>query len=163
MLSQTAEYALRAVLCLARHHGDPLTTGTIAEEMKVPASYLSKVLQSLGRARLVRSQRGIGGGFVLMQEPEEITILDVMDAVDPINRIESCPLDLEEHCEKLCPLHRRLDAAIAEVRSAFGSTKLSEIISLKLSVVDQYDSRAKVRGARDNNDGRVLFSVLSSF
>lgn len=41
--------------------------------------------------------------------------------------------------------------------------KLSEIISLKLSIVDNYDSRAKDRGARDNNDGRVLFSVLSSF
>jgi len=41
--------------------------------------------------------------------------------------------------------------------------KLSEIISLKLSVVDNYDSRAKTRGALDNNDGRILFSVLSSF
>jgi hypothetical protein len=48
----------------------------------------------------------------------------------------------------------------AETSLAF---KLSEIISLKLSVVDKYDSRAKDRGARDNNDGQVLFSVLASF
>jgi hypothetical protein len=57
------------------------------------------------------------------------------------------------------------DEADNYVVSAEGSIafKLSEIISLKLSVVDNYDSRAKDRGARDNNDGRVLFSVLSSF
>lgn len=48
----------------------------------------------------------------------------------------------------------------AETSVAF---KLSEIVSLKLSVVDNYDSRAKERGALDNNDGQVLFSVLSSF
>jgi hypothetical protein len=57
------------------------------------------------------------------------------------------------------------DEADNYVVAAEGSIafKLSEIISLKLSVVDNYDSRAKDRGARDNNDGRVLFSVLSSF
>ena len=128
MLSQTAEYAMRAALCLARHHGEALTTLAIAEEMQIPSSYLSKVLQFLGRARIVRSQRGQGGGFVLLRDPAAISLLDVMDAVDPIARIERCPLEVEDHCLELCPLHRRLDDAIAQVREAFGATTLGELL-----------------------------------
>jgi hypothetical protein len=60
------------------------------------------------------------------------------------------------------PVFDEADNYVVSAESSI-AFKLSEIISLKLSVVDNYDSRAKDRGARDNNDGRVLFSVLSSF
>lgn len=129
MLSQTTEYALRAVVCLARHWGEAQTAQLIAEETKVPASYLSKVLQSLVRAGLVRSQRGLHGGFVLAVEPEQLRLLDVIEAVEPIKRIHGCPIGIAEHDPALCPLHRRLDQAIATVREAFGATTLAEILS----------------------------------
>ena len=60
------------------------------------------------KAGLVRSQSGPGGGYRLDREPEEITILDVINAVGPIERIRNCPLGLESHTS-LCPLHRELD------------------------------------------------------
>jgi len=128
MLSQTVEYALRAVVYLADQHSSPLTTEQIARRTRVPKAYLSKILQNLVRAELVHSQRGLGGGMTLARSPDEITILDVVNAVEPITRIRSCPLGLTTHGARLCPLHRRLDNALALVEKAFAETTLSDVL-----------------------------------
>ena len=128
-ISQTAEYALRAVVCLAADRDRPMTAREIAEVTRVPADYLSKVLQTLVRAGIVLSRRGIGGGFTLRRAPEDVTILDVVNAVDPIQRIRECPLHLEAHRHTLCPLHRRLDEAMAAIEASLGRTTLAEIMS----------------------------------
>ncbi|MFO0903575.1 MAG: Rrf2 family transcriptional regulator [Pirellulales bacterium] len=127
MLSQTAEYALRAMVHLAMRGETLATTVDIADATKVPAGYLSKVMQSLARADLVHSQRGLGGGFSLARPADQITALEVINAVDPIKRIERCPLGLDEHRDQLCPLHRRIDQMIATVESTFKSTTIEEM------------------------------------
>ena len=129
MISQTAEYALRAMVFLAMNSSEPQITENIARGTKVPSGYLSKVLQALVKAGLVRSQRGLGGGFVLSEDPESTSILDIVNSVDPIKRIESCPLDLDTHGMVLCALHKRLDEAIGMVEKAFGDTTLAEILA----------------------------------
>lgn len=129
MLSQTTEYALRAVVFLAGKPGRAWTTQEIAHATHVPPGYLSKVLQSLGRAGFLEAQRGIGGGYVLARAPEEVTVYDVVQAVEPIPRIRSCPLGLPEHCEALCPLHRRLDDAMATVEAAFRASTIAEMVA----------------------------------
>jgi Rrf2 family protein len=90
---------------------------------------LSKVLQSLCRAGIVHSQRGAGGGMTLTKKPDELTILEVVNAVDPIARIRTCPLGLASHGVRLCPLHRRLDDALASFENAFRNTTLAEVIA----------------------------------
>lgn len=129
MFSQTVEYALRAVCHLASQSPQSCTTEEIAAATKVPLAYLSKVLQGLARSGIVRSQRGVGGGISLVRKPEELTILEVVNAVDPITRIRSCPLGLKTHGVNLCPLHRRLDDALASVEKAFGGTTLAEVLA----------------------------------
>lgn len=129
MFSQTVEYALRAVVHLASQSPRACTTEEIATTTRVPKAYLSKVLQSLRRGGIVHSQRGIGGGMTLVKEPDALTILDVVNAVEPICRIATCPLGLEAHGTRLCPLHRRMDQALAHVESAFGSTTLAEVLA----------------------------------
>jgi Rrf2 family protein len=94
----------------------------------VPRGYLAKVLQQLVRAGLVRSQRGVGGGFALARPAGSIVVLEVLNAVDPIRRIRRCPLDLPEHRGTLCALHRRLDDAYATIEQTFGRTRLSELV-----------------------------------
>lgn len=128
MFSQTVEYALRAVVHLAFNAPDGQTTEQIARATKVPQAYLSKVLQNLVQAGVVRSQRGIGGGMSLVKTPGELTILEVVNAVDPIQRIRSCPLELASHGVRLCPLHHRVDKALALVEDAFRATTLQEVI-----------------------------------
>ncbi len=129
MFSRTVEYALRAVVFLAQDLSKPRTAEDISQVTKVPQAYLSKVLQNLTQAKIVRSQRGLGGGFTLGKQPKELTLLEVVNAVDPIQRIETCPLELESHGIHLCPLHRRLDNALEMVEKAFRETTLAEVLA----------------------------------
>jgi Rrf2 family nitric oxide-sensitive transcriptional repressor len=129
VLSQTVEYALRAAVHLAKEAPEARTTDQIAEATRVPRAYLSKVLQALVRGGVVQSQRGLGGGMTLAKPPEDITILEVVNAVEPIQRIRTCPLELAAHGVHLCPLHRRLDNALALVEKAFGGSTLAEILA----------------------------------
>ncbi len=129
MFSQTVEYALRAVVHLADHAPEPRTTDQIAAATLVPKAYLSKVIQGLARAKIVQSKRGIGGGVSLAKPPDKLTILEVVNAVEPIARIRECPLGLKTHGVRLCPLHRRMDAALAQVEAAFRATTLAEVLA----------------------------------
>lgn len=128
MFSQTTEYALRAAVWLAQNEGRPQTTQEIAEATQVPAAYLSKCLQSLGRAGVVHGARGAGGGFALRRPADAITVLDVVNAVDPIRRIKACPLELSAHRVRLCPLHKKLDDAIGSIESSFRTTTLTDVL-----------------------------------
>jgi Rrf2 family protein len=134
MFSQTAEYALRAVVWLANHTEAPLTTSQIASATQVPPDYLSKVLLALGRNGLVSARRGKNGGFTLSKPSDEITILDVINAVDPVQRIRTCPLRLTGHGAQLCPLHRRLDDGLRQIEETFRSAKISEFSGEQLPI-----------------------------
>jgi len=129
VISPTAEYALRAIVAIAQGNGEAVVTPTMARITKVPPGYLPKVLQTLRRAGLVDSKRGLGGGFTLNKSPAELTILEVVNAVDPIKRIESCPLDLSSHGTSLCPLHARLNDATELVEQAFARTTIAELLA----------------------------------
>ncbi len=127
MLSKTAEYALRAVTCLGSRIGQPSSADVLAEETKVPRRYLNRVLQDLAAAGLVRSRSGPGGGYELAQDPGAVTILDVVNAVAPLERINSCPLGLKSHTS-LCPLHAELDRAYEATQAAFAGVTMKQLL-----------------------------------
>lgn len=137
MLSQTVEYALRSMTHLAALPPDAaINSETIAQRTRVPKGYLSKVLRDLVVAELITSQRGPNGGFMLARPARDITILDVINAVDPIFRITKCPLGNPAHVQ-LCPLHRRLDDAIGLIVHEFGRTTLAEVIESNAKVTSR--------------------------
>jgi len=129
MISQTAEYALRAMACLAFRPDDLTPTPTLADQTKVPASYLAKVLQILAGADLISGRRGVGGGYKLAKPAADIKLLDVINAVDPVERIKTCPLGIESHGPHLCPLHKRVDEAARVMIEMFGAVSLQELVS----------------------------------
>jgi Rrf2 family protein len=143
MLSQTAEYALRAAVCLAMRPGESLSVAQMSAQTKVPSAYLAKVLQSLAKAGVVTSQRGMRGGFSLTKSPHETTIYDVVQAVEPFQRITRCPLGLPGHV-KLCPLHKRVDEAMAGVEEAFRSTNLGELLNERAASIPLCDASMAV-------------------
>ena len=134
MISQTVEYALRAIVTIAQHDGQPCTAKKLAEITQVPLPYLSKLMQGLVRGGLVSSQRGLHGGFLLRSDPKNLTILDVVSVVEPIKRIVQCPLKIQSHGTNLCPLHRRLDNAMAATEKVFRETTVAEMLSQPGSV-----------------------------
>lgn len=127
MISQTAEYALRAMVYLADQK-EPQTNAQIADATLVPVGYLAKVMQSLSRAGLVSAQRGLRGGFTLAHAASELTVLRIINTVDPIRRFHECPLGL--HGINLCPLHRSLDDAAQAVEATFGDTTLADLVNV---------------------------------
>jgi len=127
MISKTAEYALRAAACMGSCPNEPVSANRLAEQTKVPRRYLTRVLQDLCAAGMVRSRPGPGGGYELVNLPDKITILDVVNTVDPIQRIRRCPLGLKTHT-KLCPLHAELDRAYAATEKAFNSVTIEELV-----------------------------------
>ena len=130
MISQTAEYALRAIVFLADQDGSPHTTAQIAEATQVPAGYLAKVMQALSRVRLVNSQRGLNGGFTLAKDASELTMYQIVCAVDPIRRFSECPLGLPSHGADLCPLHRTLDESARMLEEKFTATTIASLIDV---------------------------------
>ena len=127
MISQTCEYALRSIVFLAEHADQPQTIREVASATGVPSEYLAKVLANLKRAGIAQAKRGLHGGYTLAVAPERLTILDVINAVDPIQRIRQCPIGRSDHVG-LCPLHRRLDEALARIEQSFAATTVAEIL-----------------------------------
>ena len=129
MISQTLEYALRAIVTLAQHEDRPMVTAKIAETTKMPPGYLYKVLQQLARGGLVQSQRGLKGGYILARSPADISVLNVVDVMDPLKRIHTCPLELETHGSELCALHRLLDNTMDTIERTFAATTILDLLS----------------------------------
>ena len=129
MISSSAEYSLRAVVCLAMSAGKPMTTHRMARLTQVPVGYLAKVLHALGRAGIVSSQRGAGGGHVLGPKPENLTLLEIIRVADASNRIPVCPLGIAAHGVNLCALHRKLDQAVELAEQVLTRTTVADVLA----------------------------------
>ncbi len=128
-MSQTAEYALRSAIWLGQHRGDAQTTQQIATGCQIPVSYLSKVLQPLTRAGIVSAQRGLGGGYLLERDVNALSLLEIVNAVEPVQRIRSCPLKLASHVAHLCALHQALDDTMATIERTLGGQTIGELLA----------------------------------
>lgn len=135
LISRTSEYALRAIIWLVQEPERSQTTRQIADGTRTPPDYASKVLQLLSKAGLVRSQRGLGGGFQFVGDPDEVTVLDVINAVDPMEQISFCPLGLKTHGTHLCPLHQGMNEAAQQIEATFARTKLRDLLNTSCSSV----------------------------
>jgi Rrf2 family protein len=128
MLSATSEYALRMMILLTEADGTPTTCARLSEVGRVPRQYASKVLNLLRRAGMVKGQRGRYGGFVIGCDSSDTTLLDVVNVIDPLQRIEGCPLGRVEHSHQLCPLHSQIDKAIAQLETALAQLALRQLV-----------------------------------
>ena len=89
-ISEAASLALHTTVLLAHNGGSAMSARQIAERLQVSEAHLSKVMQRLGKAGLVHSRRGPGGGFTLAADPEETTLLDVFEATEGPMGLHSC-------------------------------------------------------------------------
>lgn len=129
MLSQTAEYALRAVLYLAeRGHPGAVPVDEIADALGIPANYLSKTLQVLARGRVLSSLRGPHGGFQLAVAPEDLSLMRVVAPFDPIVETRRCLLGRPECSDRNpCAAHDKWKATAEKVAHFFRSTTVADV------------------------------------
>ncbi|NWF65063.1 MAG: Rrf2 family transcriptional regulator [Chloroflexi bacterium] len=104
-ITRQADYAVRAVLHLARNVESRTATSAIAEEQKIPPSFLAKIISQLSIAGLLHTSRGARGGVTLAREPKEITLLEVIEAIDGPIQLNECVGDTGScSFDKNCPL-----------------------------------------------------------
>ena len=90
-LTRQADYAVRAVLHLAQiKNGDRAATSTVAKEQHIPPSFLAKIISQLSIAGLLHTSRGARGGVTLARDPKEITLLEVIEAIDGPIQLNEC-------------------------------------------------------------------------
>lgn len=127
-ISEAASLALHTMALLATSQGTTRATWEIAKTLRVSEAHLAKVLQRLGRAGLVKSQRGPGGGFSLGRDPESISLLEVYEATEGPLDPPGCLLG-RPACNGSCILGGLLDQVGAEIRTYFAQTRLSDLNS----------------------------------
>ena len=106
-VTREGDYGIRSVLYLARQPFNKVSfINEISEEYKIPRSFLAKILQKLVKAKLVRSYRGVKGGFSLAKQARDITALDVLEAIEGKLALNLCLADKKKcNFSKHCPTH----------------------------------------------------------
>jgi len=100
-LTRKTDYALVALARLAEEPaGEPLSARQIAEQFNLPTSLLMNVLKDLHRAEIIRSRRGAGGGYSLSHEPEQISLLRIIEAIEGPVQVALCCDDHEAHADE---------------------------------------------------------------
>ena len=117
MITRTGLHAVRAMAALARlAEGEYAGAAGIAREIGAPPNYLSKLLQTLAREGLLRSQKGLGGGCRLARDARQISLLDVVEPIEQVSRWSRCVLGHRECSDEApCAIHNRWK----QVRTAY--------------------------------------------
>ena len=125
-VSTRGDYAARALLSLALHESDrPTSVKEIAERTNLPQPYLEQILLAVKGAGLVRSKRGVGGGYVLARPPEEITVAEILAAVDgPLTTL----MGEHDHCEGHCVLQEVWVGVSEEMGKILAGFTLAELV-----------------------------------
>ena len=130
MLSDTAEYALRAVLYIADQSEDaPVRVDTVAEALELPRNYLSKILHGLAKRGILRSTRGPAGGFQLAVPAEELTLQAIASVFDPIGPRRGCLLGRPECSDNNpCPAHAHWKGVADQIAHFFQHKTVAELL-----------------------------------
>lgn len=131
MLSNTGEYALRAVIHLAEHEGEgPVRVEDVAGALSVPRNYLSKILHVLVKRGILASLRGPKGGFHLALPATLVSLYDVVEPFDDIEARRTCLLGRQECSDTTpCAVHDRWRGVATDVALFFRETKLADVVA----------------------------------
>lgn len=130
VLSRACEYAIRAVLYLAeKQDAAYVSVKEIAEQTGVSFHFLGKILQTLTQKGLLVSYKGPKGGIRLAKSPDEITVLQVVEAIDGLGVLKTCVLGLPNCGEgKPCALHEQWGPIRAEIRTMFQGKSIAALL-----------------------------------
>lgn len=130
MLSNTAQYALRAMIYLGSREGEgPVRVDEIADGLDVPRNYLSKILHTLVKERVLRSLRGPRGGFALSRRSADLTLFEIVAPFDDIEARRTCLLGRKE-CSDInpCAIHGHWKEVATQVARFFRDTTLASVV-----------------------------------
>lgn len=132
MLSNTAKYAIRAVIYVAMNNkeGEKIGVKKIATDLRIPMPFLGKILQSLVKHKLLCSAKGPHGGFTLCRRAEKISLMNIVEVVDGLDSFCDCIIGLESCTieEKHCPIHSRYAELRSQLKEFFENKNIGTIV-----------------------------------
>ncbi|MFN3739434.1 MAG: RrF2 family transcriptional regulator [Thermodesulfovibrionales bacterium] len=128
-ITREVDYAVRCILCLSREPDEVKGASAIAKEMDIPAPFVSKILQKLSKKGFVFPIRGVKGGFRLARRPQDISLLEVVEAIGGTISVNTCVID-SKSCNRVrkCSVHPvwvRLQTLIRNELKAVNFKKLA--------------------------------------
>jgi Rrf2 family protein len=140
LIKSDTDYAMRILVYLALDGGrEPVPASILVETQRIPREFAYKILQKLGRAKIVQSFKGARGGFSLARKPEQISLLDVVEAIQGPLMIRPCLL-----ADDACPMHPSCPVSAELMR-------LQEILESSMQDL----TLAKIVSAKRGNSGRA--------
>lgn len=132
LFSKACQHAIRAMTYLARQElSRPCSIQVISQEAEVPTPFLSKIITLLGRSRLVEARRGPHGGAMLARSASDITVGDILEAIDGPLDERRCVLGLPDCSDQNpCPLHTRWKRLEAQMRQELHALTLLDLVQV---------------------------------
>jgi Rrf2 family protein len=137
IFSKKCEYGLQATLYLSAHvDKGAISSDEIAEELKIPKEFVSKILQSLTKHNIIGSKKGKAGGFFLEKKPEDIKLISIVEAIDGLDVFENCVLGFP-HCspENPCPVHEEWGDLRTKAYNMLNSETLDQLTEKTLQKI----------------------------
>ena len=136
MLSNSCRYGIRAVIYLA---SQPKSTGKIgikkiSEDLDLPTPFLAKILQQLAKQKILSSSKGPHGGFSLLPDSHDVTLLDIVNTIDGTDIFTNCVMHngackSKENGNKQCPLHDDYEKIRVDIAKLFSSMTIHELVN----------------------------------
>ena len=136
-ITRAGEYGVLGLMCLARRpSGSIVMIDEVSREEHIPKSFAAKIFQSLAKAGLLKSNRGSGGGFTLLKKSGDITVLEVIEAIEGKIAFQRCLAEDEPKCEHLggCALCGLFEQAQDRVKDVFSRTTLADLMKTHVPV-----------------------------
>lgn len=129
LITRNTDYAIRAICMMAKNTDRLVSVTDIVKTLKIPRPFLRKILQLLNKKGIIKSYKGIGGGFKLERAPDKIFLKDVVGIFQGTLKINECFFK-KTLCpnRKVCPLKKKLDKIEAYVSSELGGITVSDLI-----------------------------------
>src|SRR5262245_4244207 len=128
-VTKVADYGIVVMTYLANHHPGQLSARDIAAGARLPLPVVSKILKLLQREKLLASHRGTKGGYSLSRRPEEITVADIIGALEGPIAVTECTDRVHGDCdlERLCPVRSNWHRINQAIREALEQISLAEM------------------------------------
>ena len=137
-LNQATDYAFRMVLYLATcPEGTKITGAALAEKQNIPERFLLKIMRSLTAADIMKSYRGVEGGFALQRDPKDITLYDVIDAVEGQTQLQRCLADPDactRGCGGMCSLYNAFEEIQNDLAAKLKSVNFADLAAKEMAM-----------------------------
>ena len=129
-LSKLADYAVVIISCLENHTGELVSASILAQDTRLPEPTVAKVLKLLAAADIVKSTRGVKGGYSLSRNVADISIKDVIVALDGPIALTACVEDSGEGCDfaPTCAMHGRWNRVNTAIKTALENVSIANMI-----------------------------------